>query len=512
MATASRQNWIGSATALIGVAFVTLLYRLIITGVNDTTIALTYLLVVLAVASKYRLGPSITASLAGMICFNFFFLPPVGTFTVHDPQNWVALLAFLITAVTASQLSSAASERTREADKRREEVTELYRLSRAIIATPDSETALSSIARQVIEVFAFQYCAVFIPASGGNSRRLAAAGALTFTPSEALINKAFASGDPIVSRESGSDKTPAENGRISTSYIPLKVGVRSTGVLVVAGPPPAGGAAEAIAGLVALALERARFLQEVSRTEALRQSDELKAAILASVSHDLRTPLTAIRTAVDSLLQEDIEWDRSAVREFHLIISEEVERLTRLVRNLLEMARIEAGELQIAKRWESVSEIVYDVLDRCSTSIRNHQIDVQIDRQTPPVKVDSRLIGQALSLLISNAAMYSPSGSEISVRAAFEDGELKLSVSDQGPGITPDEQDRVFEKFYRGARVSETHREGTGMGLAVTRGIVEALGGKIWIESAPGGGATFTFSIPAECMKTEKPAESGEAV
>jgi two-component system sensor histidine kinase KdpD len=281
---------------------------------------------------------------------------------------------------------------------------------------------------------------------------------------------------------------------------------------VVAGPPPAGGAAEAIAGLVALALERARFLQEVSRTEALRQSDELKAAILASVSHDLRTPLTAIRTAVDSLLQEDIEWDRSAVREFHLIISEEVERLTRLVRNLLEMARIEAGELQIAKRWESVSEIVYDVLDRCSTSIRNHQIDVQIDRQTPPVKVDSRLIGQALSNLISKAAMYSPSGSAITVHAGFENGELKLSVSDQGPGITPDEQDRVFEKFYRGARVSETHREGTGMGLAITRGIVEALGGKIWIESAPGRGATFTFSIPAECMKTEKQAESGEAV
>jgi two-component system, OmpR family, sensor histidine kinase KdpD len=498
MHTSARQNWIGYIIALAGVASVTALYRFVVTEVNYATVALSLLLVVLLAASAHGLGSGILASVTGMLCFNFFFLPPVGTLTIQDPQNWMALFVFLVTAVIASQLSAAARSRTRDAERRREEVWNLYQLSRAIIATPDSETALSSIARQVVEVFAFDYCGVLVPDDRGAWRRLAIATDVnvygSFTPAETVLDRAFRLGEiGLADSEAGAleRKQPA-------AYVPLKVGVRSIGVMVIVSSALERGTVEAIAGLVALALERARFLKEVSRTEALRQSDELKSALLASVSHDLRTPLTSIRAAIDSLLQEETEWDRNALREFHLIISEEVSRLTKLVRNLLEMARIEAGELKPSKQWQSVPEILDNVLERCADSMRNHRVSVALDEPTPVVKLDSRLVAEALANLVENAAKYSPADSAIIVRARVAGDELIISVTDQGSGIAPDEIGRIFGKFYRGRHPARRVSEGTGMGLAIARGIVEAHGGRIWVESAPAQGATFTIAIPVE--------------
>ena len=481
-----RQNWIGYTMALCGVALVTVLYTSIIPGVNATTVALSFLLLVLALASMYRLGPAILASMVGMLCFNFFFLPPVGTFTIQDPQNWVALLAFLITAVTASQLSSAARARAEDSETRRAEVWKLYQLSRTIIATPDSETAVSSIARQVVEVFEFPYCAVFLPDTNG-WKRVAIAGDPSTSIAEADIEDAFRSGE--VNR---SITRPA------LTYSPLKMGVKPIGVMVSSSQDIERGTSEAIAGLVALALERARFLREVSHTEALRQSDELKSALLASVSHDLRTPLTAIRAAADSLLDETITWDRTASHEFHSIISEEVNRLTRLVQNLLEMARIEAGELKLSKRWEAVSEIFNNVMVRCATSLRNHRVTLEPEDSQLMVRADSRLIAEALVNLVENAAKYSPPGTEISISARPENGELIVAVKDQGVGIAPDEVNRVFDKFYRGVHLPGKQTSGTGMGLSIAKGIIEAHGGRIWVESRFGHGATFSFALPLE--------------
>jgi two-component system, OmpR family, sensor histidine kinase KdpD len=496
-----RKNWIGYLIALAGVASVTALYKFVVTGVNYTTVALTLLLIVLVAASAHGLGSGIVASITGMLCFNFFFLPPIGTLTIQDPQNWVALFAFLVTAVIASQLSAAARRRTRDAERRREEMWNLYQLSRAIIATPDSETAVSSIARQVVEVFGFDYCGVFVPDDRGAWQRLAIATDVNaygaFTPAKTTVDKAFRLGEIELADSEGGE----HELKRTVAYVPLKVGVRSIGVMVIISSALERGTVEAIAGLVALALERARFLKEVSRTEALRQSDELKSALLASVSHDLRTPLTSIRAAIDSLLQEETEWDRIALREFHLIISEEVSRLTKLVRNLLEMARIEAGELKLSKRWQSVAEILDNVLERCESSTRNHRVSADVDEHTPVVKLDSRLVAEALANLVENAAKYSPPGSAIIVRARVERDELIISVTDQGPGISSDEVSRIFDKFYRGRRPARRVSEGTGMGLAITRGIVEAHGGRIWVESAPAQGATFTIAIPVELFR-----------
>jgi two-component system, OmpR family, sensor histidine kinase KdpD len=517
MYASARQKLIGYLAPVIGVAFVTILYKLVVTGANSTSVSLSFLLVVLATSSAYGLRPGILASVAGMFCFNFFFLPPFGTLTIHGSENWVALFVFLVTAFTASQLSSAARSRARDAEKRREEVWKLYELSKDIIAKPDSEAAESAIARQVLEVFQFSYCAIFVPDGRRGWQRLAIATDTSsphaFTPGQSYINDAFTRGEVqlLIGAQGRGESGPAdEAGEMRCiAYVPLKVVEKSVGVIVMIASTLERGTIEAIAGLVALALERARFLKEVSRTEVLRQSDELKSALLASVSHDLRTPLTSIRAAVDNLLQEEIDWDRRALHEFHLIISEEVSRLTHLIQNLLEMARIEAGELRVWKGWTSIEELFSNVLDRCSPSIRSHRVIINDDSGQSLVKIDSRLVAEALTNLVENAAKYSPAGSQILLRAVAED-HLTISVSDQGPGIAPDETGRVFDKFYRGTRLSEGQSGGTGMGLAIARGIIEAHGGSIWLESAPGHGATFVFTMPVERRQATGPVAANE--
>ena len=286
------------------------------------------------------------------------------------------------------------------------------------------------------------------------------------------------------------------------------MGVKVTGVLLLGSNTITGGTVEAISGLVALALERARFLKELSRTEALRQSDQLKSSILASVSHDLRTPLTSIRAAVDNLLEKSLDWDREALREFHLIISEEVGRLTHLVQNLLEMARIEAGELHPVKEWGSVSEIFGNVLERCDPVLSNHRVQVDLDEGMPMVKVDSRLLAEVIVNLVDNAAKYSPQDSQIIICGEIEGSTLTVSVKDQGPGIPPNELSRVFDKFYRGTSRSIKGKDGTGMGLAISRGIIEEHGGRIWAESPAGQWRHFRIPITSgnkECLTAVDP-------
>src|SRR5262249_14084319 len=419
-----RRDLTGCLWSIVGVLAVTWTLRKVVPNVNHTTVALSYLLVVLLAASARGLGPAILASVGGVICFNYFFLPPTGTFTIADPQNWVALSAFLITAVIASQLSSAARARATDAERRREEVWKLYQLSRAVIIIPDAESAISSIAWQVLDVFGASFCSVVVPGpSGGpnltiepstsnlqpstfnlqpSSRwsQLAAASSEAAHRPAALsieaLDRVFNSGE-IESMDAADFGFPGKD----LTYAPRNVGVRRVGVLVLVTPALESGTIEAVAGLVAVALERARFLREASRTEALRQSDELKSALLASVSHALRTPLTSIRAAVDNLLQHDLAWDRGPVaadslRKFHLIISAEVTRISRLGNNLLEMARIESGELHLTKEWTLVPEVFSNVLERCSPVLQNHATVSHVDDEMPLVRIDSRLVAEAL--------------------------------------------------------------------------------------------------------------------
>lgn len=498
------QRAAGYVSAVSGVALVVTTYTRWVTSVNVTTVALTLLMVVLLMASLYGLGPAILASVLGMLCFNFFFLPPIGTLTIADPQNWVALAAFLATAVVASHLSSTAHTRATEAEQGREEIWRLYQLSRAIMATPDSESAVSSVARAVVEIFGVPYCAVWTPLGKGDWQPVAVASEASppeiYRTDPGVIQTVFNTGEieqrkPSFNAQLDPTLRKALAGRVMT-YAPLKVGVRTTGVLVIMAESQGQGTVEAIAGQLALAVERARFLQVVSRTEALRQSDDLKSALLASISHSLRTPLTAIRVAIDNLLQEDLEWDPTARREFHLIISEETYRLTRVVQNLLDMARIEAGELRAIKEPGSVPELIGQVLERCAAITRDHRVTLDLPRDTPLAPMDAGLMAEVLTNLLENAVKYSSPGQQIILSARVRPDELCIGIRDQGPGITRDEMEHVFDKFYRGAQAALRHTQGTGMGLTIARGIVEAHGGHIDVESVLGEGSTFWVCLP----------------
>ena len=480
-ATIRRMLAVIAVTCLI-----TALYWYVLRSVNHTTIALTYLLVPL-VAGTYGILPGVLASILCAFAFNFFFLPPVGTLSIHNPQNLTALIVFLITALTANRLSSNARRRSEDSERRGREVERLLEVSRAILAMPDPETAGSMLATRVAEIFGMRGCIVSSPDDRNRWITTSATPDAPPPPPDDTLMRIHASGVTI--------QLHADAGNMIC--VPLKGATRTTGVLTCFADHAEPATLETLAGLVALALERVRFLKQLSEAESLKQSDQLKSAILASVSHDLRTPLTSIVAAVDNLLSTDVEWNEDSRREFYTIIKEEVDRLSRVVQNLLEMARIESGECRPVKEWGAVQELLQDVLGWCGESLAHHQVRLDVPDNLPLVSWDERLMGQVLTNLLENAGRYSPAGTEIALGVALRDHELRIRVQDQGPGIPAEELPRVFDRFFRG-RSAGKDRAGTGMGLSIARGIMEAHGGSLRVESPAGQGAVFTMVLPVE--------------
>lgn len=377
-----RAGWI-IAMAWIGIATV-VLFPLSPAHANPTTVALTFLLVVLGSATRYGSGSAIAASLVGVLCFNFFFLPPIHTFTITDPENWVALIAFLITAVIVGQLSARARRRAEEAEAGKREIERLYR----------------------------------------------------------ELREAF---------------------------------------------------------------------EQASQAEALRRSEKLKSALLDAVTHDLRTPLTAIKVSATSLLDElstktDLSSDPEGQREMLEVINEEADRLNDFIEGLVELARIEAGAMDLRYRWNDIEDIITAALGRAEPRTRHHHVAVSIAPELPVVLADARALAEAVYTLVENAAVYSPPGSEIRIAArSITAEEIEVSVEDDGCGIPPELRERIFEKFFRGGErskiaapsASQKKASGLGMGLAIARGIIEAHRGAIRVEDgANGKGAHFVFTIP----------------
>jgi two-component system sensor histidine kinase KdpD len=369
----------GYLPAVAGIATVTAILAPFHREISSTTVALALLLVVLLTATRWGSRPALLAALIGVCCFNFFFLPPIHTFSIAEPQNWVALAAFLITALTAGELSARARRRAEEAESGRREIERLYR----------------------------EYQAVS---------------------------------------------------------------------------------------------ERAR------QAEIFEHSEQLKSALLDAVTHDLRTPLTSIKAAVTTLLAEDredepLQLDGDARRDFLEVIDEETDRLNRFVENMVELARLEAGAVQLRRRWSSVEEIVALALERAHNLTGGHRVEIAVGQELPASRVDAGLIAEALYSLIDNAAKYSNPGTRIKVLAERADGEMvRIAVEDEGPGIAPALRERVFDKFYRATEdgaASLGRPRGLGLGLSIARGIVEAHGGRIWMESrADGCGAHVAFTFP----------------
>jgi two-component system sensor histidine kinase KdpD len=489
------------AASLAAVALITLLYRWLHVT-NAATISATFLLIVLVVAAAFERWIAVVTSITAMLSFNFFFLPPVGTLTIADPANWVALAAFLAVGVLASHLSAVARAGAAEARARRDELTRLFDLSRDVLVMTDRD-AIAGVARSVARRFDLSFVAIALPheeswdvfASGGRPLSLE-----TMTLTEAFADAQRTLEFDAYARTYAGHRTLTIEGQ-SVRLVPLRVGTKPIGLLAAAGRPIEPGSLDALAGVVAIAIERAQFLDERRAAALTRQSEELKSALLASLAHDLRTPLTAIRVAAGNIKLPGLSGPER-LEQSDVILSE-TERLTRLFQNILDMARLDAGAVTAEARVTHPSEIVAAARAQVEQMLQAHPVDVSLG-DDPPVRLDPRLIATALAHLLENAAQYAPAGSPIHVTARLNGDALTIAVRDEGPGLSPGDLPRVFERFYRGD-ATRARRAGTGMGLAIARGLLAVAGGRIWAENPPQGGALFTFVVPATAASMAAP-------
>jgi two-component system, OmpR family, sensor histidine kinase KdpD len=495
----TRSEYTRLALGLAAVAVVTLLYVKVLHVSNPATVSTTFLLVVLVMAATSRLWAAVVTSVVAMLAFNYFFLPPVGTFTIADPQNWVALVAFVAVSLVASNLSAAARARAREALARRDELARLFDLSRDVMMMTDRGELARSMARR----FDLAFAAVALP--GADAWDVVSAGTESVNLDPQQLWSAFSAAQSVLefdarTRAYSGHRTVAIDGR-QIQLVPLRAGTRAVGILAASGRPMEAGTLDALAGIAAIAIERAQFLDERKTAELTRQSEQLKAALLASLGHDLRTPLTAIRLAATNIKQAGLD-PAQRDEQSDLILSES-ERLARLFENILAMARIDAEAVTAESRWTHPSEILEAARDQVAETLRGHSLNLVIESDEP-VRIDPRLAATAVAHILENAAQYAPVNSAIDTVARLADEGLMISIRDHGPGISHTDLPHLFERFYRGERAS-AHTSGTGMGLWIARGLLAVQGGRIWAENCPDGGAQFTITIPVS-TRDDRPA------
>ena len=475
----------GFVVALGTVAAITFLcYRT--THVNATTIALIFLLAILAVSTVWGILVSVVMSLAAVFAFNFFLLPPVLTLTIADPQNWVALFAFLVTAVIGSHLSSRARSQAEEADRRRREIEKLYEFSQRLLSAGNVIELMNAIPRQVVDSFEVGAAALFL-----TEKQKVYRSGLLIPQLDAEKLKA------VVARE----ELQVDQAQ-SLCFVPVRLGVRVIGCLGISGQILSRQSLEALGTLIAVAIERARAIEQLGKTEASREGERLKSALLDSITHDFRTPLTSIKASVTSLLS-DSRLDAEHRTELLTIIDEETNRLNTLIGEAAEMARLEAGEVELNLQPHPISELVSAALEQCKGLLGNRPVQVQVPKNLPSVRADMNSAKQILVQLLTNAHNYSPPDLPITISAEANGNFVVTSVADQGPGIEEMELGLIFDKFYRGK--DQRYRvHGTGMGLPIAKAIVEAHGGTISIVSQLGHGSVFTFSLPVERSQSRR--------
>jgi len=455
---------------------ITLFYYRIF-SVNNVTVALSFLLAVLGVSTAWGVIEGLAASVASMLCFNFFFIPPIGTFTIADPQNWVSLFAFVVTAVIASHLSASARKQAQESANRQHEMEQLYTLSRNLLLLEVHSPLVQETTNLIAKVFELPGL-VFYDRS---SDRIHRAG-----PHDIPV-------EPARLRDTALQGTVFQDSVTKTTVIPVSLGGQPIGSLGIQGSQVSETALHAIGNLTAIILERAHAQDVATRAEAARQSEELKSTLLDALAHEFKTPLTPIKAAVTSMLSDT---DMSpAHQELLRIVDEETDRLNSMLTEAIQMSRIEAGKLQLRRSPQSLGTIFKAQLEKLGEGLEGREVTVEVPEKLPRVSVDAEFIGIAIWQLLTNALRYTPPGSPITLRASAEETEVIVSVEDCGPGISEKEQRKIFEKFYRGKDQREMI-PGTGMGLTIAREIVRAHHGRIWVESEPGKGARFSFSIP----------------
>jgi len=470
------------ATLLI-VAGITAFYFFVFDAANATTVAMTFLLATLAIATAWGLLEAIVASIAGVLCFNFFFLPPLFTLTIADTQNWVALFVFLVTAVVASQLSTSAKQRALEAMRRREEMERLYELSRALMLVDQRSATASQISQRIGQVFDVKAVAVF----DREADQIYKTGAADLPISDVKL------------KDAALQATPFHDPAANLSVLPLSLGREPVGSLAIYGGSISDTALHAIGNLAAIVMERARAEAATSRMEAARQNEAMKSMLLDALAHEFKTPLTSIKAAASSILDEG----PPAQKELVAVIEEESDRLDSLVSETIRMARIEAGDLHLEKRPLAVGELVKEALQKLRILLEDREVRVEADASLPEIMADGELVGLTIRQLLTNALKYANPESPIIIKVRGIDDAVQISVKDLGPGIAPKNLQRIFEKYYR-VEDNTGRIPGTGMGLTIARDIVQAHGGSIWVESAPGLGSEFFFTLPMAQRMAER--------
>ena len=493
---------VGYVVALCSVGLITLAVALLAALAPGAQGSALYLVGVLVAATRFGRGPAVLAAIVSVLAYNYFFVEPVHTFVVGNPDEVLTLLLLLVTAVVTSGLATETRRRAAEAEARRREAVALHALAEMILWQDEPARALPAIVEHLRAQLGARAVAILVADAGGQLAERAAAGDPCdgSAGARAAAERVYRRGEAVGLGRAAGRRGAGEDG---AALVPLRAAEHVLGVLRVepqSGAPRLTAEQErlitAAAAQIGLTLERARLRAEATDAEVLRRSDALKSALLSSVSHDLRTPLAAIKAAAGSLSQPDVEWSVDERRGFAAAIEREADRLNRIVGNLLDVSRIEAGQLRPRKELFPLGAIVGEVAARLAGAASGHRLTVDVDDGLPPVPVDYVQIDQVLTNLVENALRHTPPGTSITVSARREDGQIRVSVADTGPGIPPAALERLFEKFYRlEARAGERAR-GTGLGLAVAKGLVEAHGGRIWVESAPGAGTAFHFTLP----------------
>ena len=459
------------------VLLIVIFYRTVIL-VNHTTVALTFLLAILAISTIWGFAPSAFMSIAAMLAFNFFFLPPVGAFTITDPQNWAALFAFLASSLIASQLSARARRQADEAGRRRDEVERLYSFSQHLLTSGNVITLLNAIPNHIGETFGVGAAALYLDYK---QKFYHSGAAIHFSEDE--MRRAMMRDEPLIDLNRG------------LCFAPVRIGTRPIGSLAISGRQLSPQTLEALGTLIAIAFERARAVEELGKTEAAREGERLKSALLDSVTHDFRTPLTSIKASVTTLLSSQTRDADPNERELLTVINEECDRLNDLVGDAAEMARLDAGEFELNLAPRSMAEMVAAAVQQCKSMVGARTINLQLPTDLPPVRADFDRIRDVLVRLIENANAYSPSDQPITISAEANGDMLITSVADRGSGIDEMEVGLIFDKFYRG-KDQRFLVQGTGMGLPIAKAIVEAHGGKIGVTSQLGHGSVFSFTLP----------------
>ena len=459
----------GSLLAAAGVAALTALLWLFRAALGPANLVMAYVPLVAVIALVTGRRASALASFLAFLAYNFFFVPPLYTFAVERPQDVVELAILLVVALLVGTLVARSRAQARASAGQAERMTTLYAVSQEISAALAVEEILPRIARSTLHLLGGDRAVIRLTAEDGTITYVTSAGG------------AAARGDGVAA--------------------PLTVGGATLGELrvwtgdAVLPEHELRPLLTTLATQAALAVERTRLAEAALQTHVLRESERLKGALLSSVSHDLRTPLAVIKGTASNLLDPTVGWDAATVRRFLQTIDEEADRMNRLVRNLLEMSRLEAGALSRSREPVSVGDIVGGVLARLLRLLDGHPTTVGLVPELPEIRADPVQLELVLTNLLENAAKYAPTGTPIEINAYMHGEMVDIAVADRGPGIPVGDEQRIFEKFYRAGSPEHTPG-GSGLGLAIAKGIVEAHGGRIKAENRPGGGALITISLP----------------